>query len=172
QELATVKEMVSQVKGSVIQSDQIEQVFAQLTSQQSGEVVDKEVDNHEVTFPPQEDEVVDSEDDKEEVVSAPADDTEDDTRSALSDDVLADVSMQSNLDQRPRITVKLQDDVVSTKRRVKSATKPSTPNDRGQARQKALRVLKRNPTLKPAELAEKAGISRQYASKIVSEQTV
>ena len=93
----------------------------------------------------------------------------DDAKSVLLDDVLADVSMQSNTDQKPRITVKLQDDVVSTKRRVKSATKPSTTNDRGQARQKALRVLKRNPTLKPAELAEKAGISRQYASKIVSE---
>src|SRR6266487_270170 len=165
EELATVKEMVSQVKGSVIQSDQIEQGFAQLTSQQSGGLVDEEVDNNRVIFPPQDDLLVDTEVDSEEAISPVGDDA----KSVLLDDVLADVSMQSNTDQKPRITVKLQDDVVSTKRRVKSATKPSTTNDRGQARQKALRVLKRNPTLKPAELAEKAGISRQYASKIVSE---
>jgi len=50
-----------------------------------------------------------------------------------------------------------------------SSTNVSTNNGRGEARQKASRILKKQPQLTPAELAKKAGITRQYASKLIAE---
>ncbi len=61
--------------------------------------------------------------------------------------------------QRAKITRKLSTRIAS-----RSATK-SAPN----AKQKALKVLKRNPEISAPELSTKAGISRQYASKILAE---
>lgn len=49
-------------------------------------------------------------------------------------------------------------------------TNTSTNSGRGEARQKALSLLKRHPELTAADLAKKAGITRQYASKLISEQ--
>jgi hypothetical protein len=57
---------------------------------------------------------------------------------------------------------------LSTKAATKSATKPRASSGQG-AKQKAQRLLKRNPELSAPELAKKAGISRQYASKIIAE---
>jgi len=52
----------------------------------------------------------------------------------------------------------------------KVSTNVSTTIARGGAREKALRLLKKQPTITPAQLAEKAGITRQYASKLLAEQ--
>lgn len=43
------------------------------------------------------------------------------------------------------------------------------PPARGEAQQKALRIIRRNPDIRVCELAKKAQISKSYASKILSE---
>jgi 2-oxo-4-hydroxy-4-carboxy--5-ureidoimidazoline (OHCU) decarboxylase len=68
--------------------------------------------------------------------------------------------------ERPqaRITQKL------STTRAKSTAKMSTTNARVTARQKALQLLKKHPEMNATTLAKKAGITRQYASKILAEQ--
>jgi predicted HTH transcriptional regulator len=58
---------------------------------------------------------------------------------------------------------------VTRKLYTKKSSQMSTQNGRGDAQQKALRILKRNPGIGPSELAKRAQISRSYASKILAE---
>ncbi|SRR6266487_1467904 len=67
--------------------------------------------------------------------------------------------------QQPRAKVTRKLSTRTPKEPKEGATK-SAPN----MKQKALKVLQRNPDLEPVELARKAGISRQYASKILAER--
>jgi hypothetical protein len=68
----------------------------------------------------------------------------------------------------PRITVKLPDETPPTTKR---ASKRQTANARGTAQEKARRIIKRNPGIGPAELAKKTGITPQYASRILKQQS-
>jgi hypothetical protein len=61
----------------------------------------------------------------------------------------------------------LSETVGATDLSTKGATKRASSGQG--AKQKAQRLLKRNPELSALELAKKAGISRQYASKIIAE---
>jgi hypothetical protein len=62
----------------------------------------------------------------------------------------------------PRVTRKLKQE--------RNETQSETNNARGAARQKALRVLKRNPKIDADELAKRAGITPQYARQILKRE--
>src|SRR6266516_3318942 len=71
----------------------------------------------------------------------------------------------------PRVKVKLKQERSAAKRASSVETKSETNNARGTARQKALRVLKRNPEINASELAKRVGITPQYASQILKQQS-
>jgi hypothetical protein len=57
----------------------------------------------------------------------------------------------------------------STRKAKSVDSKSATPTGNGTARQKALRIIKRTPEIAPADLAKRAGITRQYASKLLAD---
>jgi hypothetical protein len=161
------EEMVDRVRGELsgLYESQLQSLWQQLAqiSQQNTQLamqledlkVSPVVVESETTFPPVEDE------------------TETATDTPLMDDIAAYlaeqeietesipvVSSESEV-ERPKITRKLS---------TKAPAKTATNNARGEARQKALRIIARNPQMKPAELAKKAGISPQYASTLLKER--
>lgn len=136
------------------QLEQMAQQNTQLTAQLEEMRVSQVVES-EVTFPPVEDETeIASETPPMDDIAAYLAMRERDT-----DDVPV-VSSEREV-ERPKITRKLS---------TKTVTKTATNNSRGEARQKALRIIGRNPGIKAAELAKKAGITPQYASTILKER--
>src|SRR6266487_1730268 len=68
----------------------------------------------------------------------------------------------------PRITVKLAPE----RKRAKSSAKREPAKSSGTAQEKALRILKKYPDINAAELAKKAQITPQYASRILKKLSV
>ena len=105
----------------------------------------------------------------------PVDETEIETDAVLIDEVTDYLKQQDRTTGELPITpnVEQQNETVSAKKtaqaRVKSETKNETKSGRGTAQQKALRILQRNPGLSPVELARRADITPQYASKILKQ---
>jgi len=78
--------------------------------------------------------------------------------------------VETESEPKPRITVKLDElknePVVETKREPKR--EPVKGN--GTAQERALRVLKKYPNASPSELAKRAGITPQYAGRILKQK--
>jgi hypothetical protein len=61
--------------------------------------------------------------------------------------------------------------ISETKQSRQSTAKNDTKNSRGDAYKRAQRIAKRNPTIKPGDLAKRADISPTYARRILAELT-
>jgi hypothetical protein len=105
------------------------------------------------------------------------DETENETNITSVEDAKFHLKLQENETDletetlpTPRITVKLKQERSTAKKASSVETKSETNNARGTARQKALRVIKRNPDINASELAKRARITPQYASQILKQQ--
>lgn len=72
----------------------------------------------------------------------------------------------------PRVTVKLNQERSAAKRSTSIETKREPVKTGGTAQEKALRILKKYPDINATELAKKAQITPQYASRILKKQSM
>lgn len=97
------------------------------------------------------------------------------TESELSVDTEPSQIVHTERTPKPRITVNLSernrntDDLSPVNKKVRSTKTTSAAATSGDAAKRVHRVLKRNPKIGVAELAEKANVSRSYASQIRSQ---
>jgi len=146
---------VPQLQNVWQQVEQLSQQNVYLLEQLETVKVSQSADN-EVTFPPVEEETDTSADE------------------AFVDDLTAYLARQekdtgdivavpANQETEPRAKV-------TRELTPRTSTKTSTAKGRETARQRAVRVLKRCPNIGPTELAQKANITRQYASTILKDR--
>lgn len=105
---------------------------------------------------------------KEETEGIESGNTEDDSVAPIVDIEDYRNAMKNETDEGRFVDT--EEHPVVNKQRNTVSRKVSTNNGRGEARQKALRMLKKNPQLTAPELAKKTGITRQYASKLIRER--